>query len=258
MNGVMSELLTTRQVQDLLQVDRTTIYRMVESGRLPALRVGKQWRFARDAVADRLGVRLASETPARGEAPDLPRSNGLQAYFPLECAQLTQDAFAEMLGVMMVVTDMEGKPITRPSNPPGFFLALTVSDPLLTACRSAWQQLAADLVLRPRLAPGDTGLLCARGLIRVGSELQGMVLIGGIAPVDWPPTRDEVRAMAARHGTTEEALIPHLEEVHRPGQDRTAQAVGFVERVADIFSHMIDERARLETRLQAIASLAVR
>jgi len=38
----MSELLTTHQVQDLLKVDRSTIYRMVEAGRLPAVRVGKQ------------------------------------------------------------------------------------------------------------------------------------------------------------------------------------------------------------------------
>ncbi len=43
----MTELLTTRQVQALLHVDRTTIYRMVESGELPRWCVGKQWRFAR-------------------------------------------------------------------------------------------------------------------------------------------------------------------------------------------------------------------
>ncbi len=42
----MTDLLTTKQVQTLLRVDRTTIYRMVEAGQLPAIRVGKQWRFA--------------------------------------------------------------------------------------------------------------------------------------------------------------------------------------------------------------------
>ena len=44
----MADLMTTNQVQELLQVDRTTIYRMVEAGELPALRVGKQWRFPRE------------------------------------------------------------------------------------------------------------------------------------------------------------------------------------------------------------------
>ena len=46
----MADLLTTNQVQTLLKVDRTTIYRMVEQGRLPAIRVGKQWRFSRPEI----------------------------------------------------------------------------------------------------------------------------------------------------------------------------------------------------------------
>lgn len=37
--------LTARDVQDLIRVDRSTIYRMAESGRLPAIKVGRQWRF---------------------------------------------------------------------------------------------------------------------------------------------------------------------------------------------------------------------
>ena len=41
----MDELLTTRQVQSILQVDRTTIYRMLKDGRLRGVKVGQQWRF---------------------------------------------------------------------------------------------------------------------------------------------------------------------------------------------------------------------
>ena len=33
-------LLNARQVQEILHVDRSTVYRMAESGRLPAIRVG--------------------------------------------------------------------------------------------------------------------------------------------------------------------------------------------------------------------------
>ena len=46
----MDDLLTTRQLTDLLQLDRTTIYRMLNDGRLPAVRVGGQWRFSRQAI----------------------------------------------------------------------------------------------------------------------------------------------------------------------------------------------------------------
>lgn len=38
-------LLSAQQVQDLLHVDRSTVYRMAEDGRLPAIKVGRQWRF---------------------------------------------------------------------------------------------------------------------------------------------------------------------------------------------------------------------
>ena len=59
----MPDLLTTTQVQDLLQVDRTTIYRMVESGRLPAIRVGKQWRFSRPEIERWLGTAASLVRP---------------------------------------------------------------------------------------------------------------------------------------------------------------------------------------------------
>ena len=37
-----SEFLTTRQLQEILHVDRTTIYRMADDGRVPAVKVGSQ------------------------------------------------------------------------------------------------------------------------------------------------------------------------------------------------------------------------
>ena len=46
----IGELLTTRKMQELLQLDRSTIYRMAESGQLPAIKVGKQWRFPASEV----------------------------------------------------------------------------------------------------------------------------------------------------------------------------------------------------------------
>ena len=46
----MDNLLTTKQLMELLHLDRTTIYRMLNDRRLPAVRVGGQWRFSRQAV----------------------------------------------------------------------------------------------------------------------------------------------------------------------------------------------------------------
>ena len=46
----MVDFLTTRQRQELLHVDRKTIYRMADDGRVAAVKVGSQWRFPRRSI----------------------------------------------------------------------------------------------------------------------------------------------------------------------------------------------------------------
>ena len=65
-----------------------------------------------------------------------------------------------------------------------------------------------DLALEPKFSLSEMGLLCARGLIRVGSELKGMVVIGGIAPDNWPPAAEQADAERRRTGAVDEA-DPH-------------------------------------------------
>jgi len=48
-----STLLTVAEVADLLRINKSTVYRMAKQGRLPATRVGRQWRF-RESVLDGL------------------------------------------------------------------------------------------------------------------------------------------------------------------------------------------------------------
>ncbi|MEE9144040.1 MAG: helix-turn-helix domain-containing protein [Candidatus Binatia bacterium] len=43
-------LLTASQVASYLSVDRFTVYRLVAQGKLPAFKVGNQWRFNRKMV----------------------------------------------------------------------------------------------------------------------------------------------------------------------------------------------------------------
>jgi len=39
--------LTTEEVIDFLRVNPRTVYRLIQAGDLPAVRVGRQWRFRR-------------------------------------------------------------------------------------------------------------------------------------------------------------------------------------------------------------------
>jgi excisionase family DNA binding protein len=69
--------LTTEEVLEYLQVNLRTVYRLIKAGKIPAVRVGRQWRFRKrdiDAWLDsqrlRGGARAAAATaaPATGRA----------------------------------------------------------------------------------------------------------------------------------------------------------------------------------------------
>lgn len=263
----MTELLTTRQVQALLRVDRTTIYRMVENGELPALRVGKQWRFAREQVEAWLQTGGASNSPATAPVlaagTDRPAKLYLAATNPVaemaapsgptelrdllatSSTQLIQDAFADALGVMVVITDMDGQPVTRISNPSPFYSALTARNAGAAGqCVVTWRQLANEPALEPRWALNEMGLLCTRALIRVGSELKGMVMLGGLAPQDWPPPEEQVAALARQFGTETPVVAAQVNAVHRLDEAGMTKALRSAQRIADVFAHLIEDRLR--------------
>lgn len=250
----MTDLLTTRQVQALLRVDRTTIYRMVEGGQLPAIRVGKQWRFARGEVEGWLqsGRSRVHPTLAAPAAPEPAKRSDLdlRALLALTCVQAIQDLYADMLGVMIVVTDMQGQPITEISNPCGFFTDLREKNPAVAEhCMRSWQQLAGDPALAPKFSRGEMDLLCARGLIRLGTELKGMVLLGGITPETWPPDNERIEALAQALGLTPGDVQARIDAVYRLDPAAQARALYFVQRIADVFSHMIEDLNTMQGRL---------
>src|SRR5438876_4952835 len=64
--------LTTEEVLEYLQVNLRTVYRLIKAGKIPAVRVGRQWRFRKrdidawlDSQRPRGGARPAPAAPAR-------------------------------------------------------------------------------------------------------------------------------------------------------------------------------------------------
>lgn len=170
-----TDLLTAQQVQHLLDVDASTIYRMAGDGRLPAVRIGRQWRFPAAAIQSLLVPALATGDP--GSVPPSTRS----LTVPGGVATAALEAIAPALGVTMVVTDLTGQPISEVVNPAPA-IAVRLDDPdFLAACTDEWRAFADEAHLAPRLRPGRLGFLCAHGLVRRGPSLVAMVLAGGIA-----------------------------------------------------------------------------
>jgi excisionase family DNA binding protein len=73
--------LTTEEVLAYLQVNLRTVYRLIKAGKIPAVRVGRQWRFRKrdidawlDSQRPRQGRAAAgSATPSPRAAADRPR-----------------------------------------------------------------------------------------------------------------------------------------------------------------------------------------
>jgi excisionase family DNA binding protein len=250
----MTDLLTTKELQTILHVDRTTIYRMAESGRLPAVKVGGQWRFPRQQIDGWLRQRMA--TPAAHPALENVLDGPAAEIFPLECVQLIQDSFADALGVMVLLTDLDGQPITRPSNPCGLFSAAETSPVARQRCLALWARIASEPSMAPRFVESHLGLLCARGLVRVGSEIKAMLVVGGIAPQHWPPSDQQIDRIAADLELAPDLVREHIDQVHRLDSKGQARVLPFVQRIADIFAHIAQERLDLAGRLQRIAEIS--
>ena len=52
LEDVESEYLTPKEVMNLLYIGRNTFYKLVNSGELPAFRIGKQWRVRKDDLRE--------------------------------------------------------------------------------------------------------------------------------------------------------------------------------------------------------------
>jgi excisionase family DNA binding protein len=66
--------LTTEEVLDYLHVNLRTVYRLIKAGKIPAVRVGRQWRFRKRDIdawleSQRPRASRISATPARAVAP---------------------------------------------------------------------------------------------------------------------------------------------------------------------------------------------
>ena len=169
-------LLTAQQVQQLLHIDRSTIYRMASDGRLKSIRIGRQLRFP----AGDLDLLLQGGHSVPGQQ-SLGRPEAATGPDPAVALGAIEVA-ADLLGVTMIVTDMAGSPLTAVVNPCTWFEDNLGTDAGVRDCIAEWRELAADPDLSTRFRTGQHGFECARALIRSGDRLIGMVLAGGIAP----------------------------------------------------------------------------
>ncbi len=244
-------LLTTKDLQALINVDKSTIYRMAESGRIPAVKVGRQWRFPAEEI-DRWLARPASAAPTAvttgAPLADLLGSQSLQAI---------ADLAGEVLGVMAIVTDMKGRPLSDVANPCEFYSAIEELPGVLDRCVDGWRRLGVG-GLEPQWIPSHLGFQCARTFVRIDNQLAGMVIVGGVRPEIWPPADSDLDDIAAGIGVDPEALLPHFAGVYHLDEDERRRVLSALPKIADLVSALAAERGELLSTFDQIAALAVR
>src|SRR5213596_2756313 len=69
--------LTTEEVLEYLQVNLRTVYRLIKAGKIPAVRVGRQWRFRKRDIDRWLDTQRthAFAPPAASSATPAPKSH---------------------------------------------------------------------------------------------------------------------------------------------------------------------------------------
>ena len=44
------EIMTVAEVADYLKMNQRTVYRLAKNGEIPGIRLGRQWRFKKEAI----------------------------------------------------------------------------------------------------------------------------------------------------------------------------------------------------------------
>jgi len=109
-------------------------------------------------------------------------------------------------------------------NASDYFTALSENPAVVSTCIAEWRSHATDQDFQPTLQPSHFGFLCARAFIRSGFELVGMVIAGGIATAEWPPSPAKLNEVAASSGVVSAELALTVDSVPRL-DDRAATSM---------------------------------
>lgn len=244
----MEDILTTRQVQEILKVDRITIYRMLQDGRLKGSKIGQQWRFARRDVE-----RLLNK-PAQQKEPESPVNN---AMIPTHCIQTIQGLFSDVSGMSSLVVDVEGAPLTHPTNPCRFCQRMQQSPSGAEACRASWKHAAQQASAGSKFFTCHAGLQYIAAPVFDAGKPLGLFLTGHF---HWqkPDLREEaerLRRLSATHNIPLNELQKAAAEIQVIKPEDQLQVESWPFSAARAVQSILKERIEFVDRLQQIANL---
>ena len=243
----MSDLLTVRQVQEILQVDRTTIYRMLKDGRLSGIKVGNQWRFHKSRIDS-----LFDEGPTEADTAVFSFE-----ILPQTCLQGMQNISAEAIGISAVITNPMGKPLTKTSCPTHFCQIIKNSEAGQAACQ-------ADLALTASRAESPipefschAGLQCVGAAITINNVGTAVFIASqfSISPLN-AQRKQHIQQIADAYNLDPDKLLEAAAKTPVLDQTQQKKVAAWLPKLAHTLSEIGQERTDLLGRLQHIANMS--
>lgn len=246
---MMGTLLTSKQVEELLNVDRTTIYRMLNDGRLTGVKIGKHWRFSLQEIENFLAGTVNGASIERSEVGDA---------LPVHCMQPVQDVFAEIAQIGSVTTDKEGIPITKISNACDFCKLILGSEEGRQACHQSWKQLVDQKENEPEFTTCHAGLKYARARIEMDDELIAILITGQFYLEDPNPEEVEERLqrLSSKYHIDLNILKLAAQKITVLDSRHIPQISRWLKKVAKTFEQISSERADFMNRLKQISKMS--
>ena len=165
----MEKYYTTKQVQELFNVDRITVYRMLQDGRLKGVKIGKHWRFPEKEIERMLG----------GEESGEAGNNGEQEY-PVHCFQAIQDLFSSVSNKSALILDQQGNPVTEITGQCAFCKIIQSNASGKNACLKSWKEILQSGTVQNGTFTCHAGINYVGTSIVQQNEVQGMFLMGEV------------------------------------------------------------------------------
>jgi excisionase family DNA binding protein len=150
--------LTTEEILEYLQVNLRTVYRLIKAGKIPAVRVGRQWRFRKRDIDAWLDTQRPHGERA-ATAPDKPQS--LRDGRPRVLVADDESSIRELLSKTLALAEYEVE--TAPDG------------------RAALDRLRLgryDLLIADLKMPGLDGLTLIREARRLKADLPVIIITG--------------------------------------------------------------------------------
>ena len=150
--------LTTEEVLEYLQVNLRTVYRLIKAGKIPAVRVGRQWRFRKRDI----DAWLEGQRPAQGRAgsepsaPQVGRAEGKRVLVVDDEASI-RELLSKTLALENYDVDTAGDGV---------------------AALDRMRAFAYDLLIADLKMPGMDGLTLIRQAKRLNADLRIIIITG--------------------------------------------------------------------------------